>query len=229
MLATPGRRRSNTNHRKPSAGTLALKRQRLPRDTREQLIVKEAVRFFAEFGFGGQTRELARRLGVTQPLLYRYFPSKKALIDRVYEEVYLNRWKPEWEALLEDRSIALPERLTRFYQDYARTILSYEWIRIFLFSGLKGVGINRRYLKLVRDRIFTRVAREVRAAYGLPGSARRQITASEAELVWALHAGIFYIGVRKWVYGLPVPRDIDSIVARKVRAFLEGFPRAVSG
>jgi AcrR family transcriptional regulator len=59
-------------------GAAVFPRTRLPRDTREQLIVKEAVRFFAEFGFGGRTRELARRLGVTQPLLYRYFPS----IDR---------------------------------------------------------------------------------------------------------------------------------------------------
>jgi AcrR family transcriptional regulator len=211
----------------PGAGT--RRRRRLPRDTREQLIAKEAVRFFAEFGFGGRTRELARRLGVTQPLLYRYFPSKAALIDRVYEEVYLNRWKPEWEALLDDRSIPLPERLTRFYQDYARSILSYEWVRIFLFSGLEGVSINRRYLKLVRDRIFLRVAREIRAAYGLPRVRRRDVVEGETELVWALHASIFYIGVRKWVYGLPVPRDIDAAVARKVRAFLEGFPRAVAG
>ena len=208
-------------------GAAVFPRTRLPRDTREQLIVKEAVRFFAEFGFGGRTRELARRLGVTQPLLYRYFPSKEALIDRVYEEVYLNRWKPEWERVLDDRSVPLPERLTRFYQDYARTILSYEWTRIFLFSGLKGTSINRRYLKLVRDRVFTRVAREVRSAYGLPSRPGRDGTDADAELVWGLHASIFYIGIRKWVYGLPVPRDIDRIVAKKVRVFLEGFPRAV--
>jgi hypothetical protein len=35
------------------------------------------------------TRDLARRLGVTQPLLYRYFPSKDDLIKEVYRTVYL--------------------------------------------------------------------------------------------------------------------------------------------
>ncbi len=55
------------------------------------MIVREAVSFFAEHGFEGQTRELARRLGITQPLLYRYFPDKAALIDRVYREVFLDR------------------------------------------------------------------------------------------------------------------------------------------
>ena len=64
-------------------------RRRLPRKEREKLIVDEAVKFFAEVGFEGQTRALAQRLGVTQPLLYRYFPDKEALIDRVYREVFL--------------------------------------------------------------------------------------------------------------------------------------------
>jgi AcrR family transcriptional regulator len=224
---TPIRARRSTDHL-ASSGIAPVRRRRLPRDTREQLIVREAVRFFAEHGFGGRTRELARRLGVTQPLLYRHFPSKAALVDRVYQEVYLNRWKPEWEQWLDDRSIPLAERLTRFYQDYARTILSYEWIRIFLFSGLTGTSINRRYLRLVRDRIFTRVAREVRTACGLPVRVSRAAAAADAELVWGLHASIFYIGIRRWVYSLPVPRDIERLVAQMVRIFLQGFPRTVA-
>jgi hypothetical protein len=34
---------------------------------RERFIVDEAVRFFAEQGFGGQTREFAKRMGITYP------------------------------------------------------------------------------------------------------------------------------------------------------------------
>ena len=52
---------------------------------REQFIVDEAVKFFAEQGFGGQTRELAKRMGITHSAIYRHFPSKEALIERVYE------------------------------------------------------------------------------------------------------------------------------------------------
>ena len=53
------------------------KRRRLSPTVREQQIVDEAIQFFAEVGFGGRTRELAKRIGITQPLLYRYFPTKE--------------------------------------------------------------------------------------------------------------------------------------------------------
>ncbi len=49
---------------------------------REQAILNEAIRFFAEHGFEGQTRELAKRMGITHSAIYRHFPSKEALIER---------------------------------------------------------------------------------------------------------------------------------------------------
>jgi AcrR family transcriptional regulator len=202
-------------------------RRRLPPDERERLIVAEAVRFFAEVGFEGHTRDLARRLNITQPLLYRYFPSKDALIDRVYQEVYVNRWKPAWEALLEDRTQPLKQRLIAYYRDYARTILDPEWIRIFLFAGLKGGRLNARFLDMVRERIFARVIREVRFDQGLPLPPEFPLTEIEYEMVWGLHASIFYIGIRKWIYGLPIPDAIDPIVDAKVTAFLEGVPQVM--
>ncbi|MBI3517043.1 MAG: TetR/AcrR family transcriptional regulator [Proteobacteria bacterium] len=199
-------------------------RRRLPPDERERLIVAEAVKFFAEVGFEGHTRDLARRLNITQPLLYRYFPSKEALIDRVYQEVYVNRWNPAWEALIEDRTQPLAQRLIAYYRDYARTILDPAWIRIFLFAGLKGGRLNARFLDMVRERIFTRVIREIRVDRGLPLPPELPFTEIEYELVWGLHASIFYIGIRKWIYGLPIPDDVNPIVDAKVTAFLEGVP-----
>ena len=79
-----------------------MARVRLTREAREKLIVEGAIRFFAEVGFGGQTRELSRQLRMSQSLLFKYFPTKSHLIDRVYEEVYLSRWNPYWEVLLEN-------------------------------------------------------------------------------------------------------------------------------
>ena len=94
-------------------------RRRLPAVNREQQIVSEAASFFAEMGFAGQTRELASRIGITQPLLYRYFPTKRDLIERVFEEVYLNRMNPDWAELLIDRSKSLHDRLCEFYRAYS--------------------------------------------------------------------------------------------------------------
>jgi AcrR family transcriptional regulator len=203
-------------------------RKRLPRDERERLIAREAVLFFCEVGFDGQTRELAKRIGITQPLLYRYFPSKSALIERVYQEVYLNRWNPHWEEILDDRSRPLRERIVAFYQDYAKAILAYEWIRIWMFSGLKGMDLNARYLTILRDRIYTRVIREVRREHGLPSPDEVPIGEMEFELVWALHASIFYIGIRKWIYGLDIPADVEAVVSGLAVAFLDGAPDVIA-
>jgi AcrR family transcriptional regulator len=112
-------------------------RRMLPED-REQQIVEKAIEHFATHGFSGSTRELAKRIGVTQPLLYRYFPSKEALIDRVYNEIY--RWDPQWESLIADRSIPLQERLCTLYKAYSHVILQREWIRTFIFAGLTREG-----------------------------------------------------------------------------------------
>ena len=203
-------------------------RTRLSPDERERLIARGAVAFFCEVGFGGQTRELAKRLGITQPLLYRYFPNKEALIDRGYHEVYLNRWDPRWEELLDDHSRPARERVVAFYRDYAKAVLSYEWIRIFMFSGLRGMNLNSRYLTLVRDRIYTRVIREVRLAYGMPSTADVPISEMEFELVWALHASIFYIGIRKWIYGLEIPENVDEVVANLATSFFDGVPAVIA-
>ena len=184
--------------------------------------------FFCEVGFGGQTRELAKRLGITQPLLYRYFPNKEALIERVYREVYLNRWDPRWEELLDDHTRPARERVVAFYREYAKAVLSYEWIRVFMCSGRRGMNLNSRYLTLVRDRIYTRVIREVRLAYGLPSVAEVPISEIEFELVWALHASIFYIGIRKWIYGLEIPENVDEVVTSLATSFFDGVPAVIA-
>ncbi len=72
------------------------RRRNLRAADRERFIVDEAIRFFAEQGFGGQTRELAKRMGITHSAIYRHFPSKEALVERVYEEIYLSRWSASW-------------------------------------------------------------------------------------------------------------------------------------
>lgn len=221
------RREITGKTRRASRGERPGGRQRLKPADRESMIVAGAVRFFAEVGFEGQTRELARRLGITQPLLYRYFPSKSALIERVYREFFVTRLDPHSEAELADRTMPLRDRLTRFYLAYARRTLTYEWVRIYMFSGLKGVGLNARYQKLLRERVFTPVIREIRAELGLPLPPGTPISDAELEHVYALHASIFYLGVRKWIYGMDPPEELEQGVANRVAAFLDGVPKII--
>ena len=196
-------------------------KKRLSSAERRQEFITKAVEFFSEEGFESSTRELARRLGVTQPLLYRYFPSKDELIREVYQTVYLNRWKAEWDTLLEDRSRPLRQRLQQFYEAYTDAIFTREWIRIYLFSGLKGVDINRWYVGLVEDRILKRIIAEYRHEAGLP--AEKTPSPRELELAWVMHGGIFYYGVRKYIYESPVLGDKARMISDALDVFLAGI------
>lgn len=203
-------------------------RKRLAPAKREEEIVREAVQFFAEFGFEGQTRELAKRLNITQPLLYRYFPTKDSLVERVYQEVFLRRWNPFWEELILSENRPLNDRLVEFYVDYARAILTYEWIRLFMFSGLKGLDFNTRYLDLLKSKIFGVIINQLRKEYSRPTSDKLPITDLEIEAIWSLHASIFYLGVRKFIYQMPVG-DLRPIVEMKVKMFVGGISAVLAG
>jgi AcrR family transcriptional regulator len=202
------------------AKTVRPKQTRLAPDQRRAAFVAKAAELFSEQGFDVGTRELARKLGVTQPLLYRYFPSKEDLIKEVYRTVYVERWQPEWDGLLSDRTRPIRARLQQFYDAYTDAIFTREWIRIYLFSGLKGVEINRWYVRLVEARILTRIVEEVRHDAGLP--AQPQPTSAEMELAWQLHGGIFYYGVRKHIYASDVLEDKTAVIANALDVFLVG-------
>ncbi len=208
------------------AGATATKggatRRRLASAERERLIVEAAIRFFAEEGFHGQTRALATQMGLSHSVLYRHFPSKEALIERVYNEVYLRRWAPDWAAALADRTTPFPRRLEEFYVDYARTIFERDWVRIFVFAGMKNVGITGRYYAQVRERIVLVLCREMRAHLCLPTPEMVAVSHAEEEAFWSLHGGIFFIAIRKFVYGVPVPGPIEDRVREIARRFLRG-------
>ncbi|MEP5759008.1 MAG: helix-turn-helix domain-containing protein, partial [Litoreibacter sp.] len=82
---------------KEKTGASRQKPMRAASEKRARDIVAAAAEHFSEVGFGGSTREIAKRVGVTQPLLYRYFPTKGDLIEAVYRTVYLERWDQSWD------------------------------------------------------------------------------------------------------------------------------------
>jgi AcrR family transcriptional regulator len=146
--------------KKPSPKRARAKQKRLSPDDRRKEFVAKATEFFSEEGFGGGTRDLARRLGVTQPLLYRYFPSKDDLIKEVYRTVYLEPLDTGWEKLLADRSRPIRDRLQEFYKAYTNVIFTRKWLRIYLYSfrAGNGLGLPQRNLLLRCAQIHLRVA-----------------------------------------------------------------------
>jgi AcrR family transcriptional regulator len=204
------------------------KRQRLSPADRERQIIEGAIAYFAETGFSGQTRELSKRLGITQPLLYRYFENKQALVDRVYETVFAGRWDPSWIALLQDREQPLRDRLVEFYRRYAEATYRPEWIRIYMHAGLSSPTLNRKYLQLVRRELLPVIVRELRQHCGL-AETDAPVCEEEIEFVWNLHGGMFYQALRRHVYRTRINVDFMTHVGFAVDNFLAGavvtYPR----
>lgn len=208
-----------------TSGPVRAKRTRLDPGARESAIVEGAVRYFSEVGFDGSMRDLAARLGISHALLFRYFPTKEALVDRVYDRIYVSRWDAAWDGLLKDRSTDLAPRLTRFYTAYLAAIDRPDWVRTFIYGGLAGVGINRRYLRLIERKVIVPIALEVERLAGRRAAAAP--TAAALEASWGLHGEIFYLPMRRWVYGLEIETDVGAFVRLAVDKFLLGAPAAL--
>ena len=204
---------------------------RLSPAEREKQIIDGAIAYFSEVGFSGQTRELSKRLGITQPLLYRYFSSKQALVERVYKTVFEGRWNPAWVSLIRDRSIPLRDRLIEFYRQYSAATYRPDWLRIYLYAGLSGPLLNQRYIGLLQRELLPVYCREVRHYCGIE-SPDLPVSSEEIEFIWSLHGGMFYYAVRQHVYLLRMDVDFMFKVEYAVDNFLAGakttYPRLLA-
>jgi AcrR family transcriptional regulator len=102
-------------------------KQRMPAAERRELVLNAAVAEFAVHGLAGtSTEDVARQAGISQPYLFRLFPTKKALflalVDRCFQRVRdafvtaagdltgeeaLTAMADAYELLLEDRVLLL--------------------------------------------------------------------------------------------------------------------------
>lgn len=194
--------------------------KRLSPEARRQQILNAAIDYFAEAGFAVQTRELTRRIGVSQPLLYRYFPSKAALIEEVLEAVFLRQQNPSWLNDLRDRSRPIKARLMAFYGSYVESTYDQRWLRIYFFAALANFEFNGRYVKgIVEDKILQTVCTELRDSLLSTDQIRkmpRKIHAREIELAWMLQSNLFYGMVRKHILNaaadIPEPMRLSDAV-----------------
>jgi len=205
------------------AEEIAPIRRRMNTADRKRQILDGAIQFFARHGIDGQLRNLTKELGVTHTLLYHYFPTKEALIKEVYKEVFESRWKPEWEELLDDKHLSPEEKLNAFYLDYTNTVLTYDFVRILIFSGLSDHSISDRFFELLRSRLLPRLIRETRKY--CDRSTKPKPSHRELEYLMGLHGGIFYIGMRRWIYGQAIyddssPNAEQDIIRDRISAYL---------
>src|ERR1051326_55621 len=102
-------------------------RQRSPPAERREMVLEAAVAEFAAHGLAGtSTEDVARQAGISQPYLFRLFPTKKALFLALVERCFrrmegaftaaagdltgdeaMTTMAVEYERLLDDRTLLL--------------------------------------------------------------------------------------------------------------------------
>jgi AcrR family transcriptional regulator len=215
-----GRRREPA--RRPAPQKKAGRTRRPPEARRREIVLK-AAEFFSRFGFDAGTRDFARYIGLSQPIIYRYFRTKQALIREVCKIVYLGVWKEHWDEILLDSRVPLRARLIEFYDQYTDVIMNSQWLRLYLLSGLRGIEITQLYIRMIEEKIIKRIVVECWKEHGL--GRPEAIPDADIETAWSLQGGVFYYGVRQFVYRVPVYATKRDMIAHAVDVFIAGYGR----
>ena len=125
------------------------------------------------------------------------------------------------------------DKLHAFYREYLPAILTPEWLRTLVHSGLSDGLIPTRYFALVREKLFPRLIRESRRHAG--SRSRAKATPREEAALMALHGGLIYqLGIWPLVYqqsfsGQGDPVLVDTFIADRIRGLLLQAPTIVPG
>jgi AcrR family transcriptional regulator len=191
-------------------------RKRLRSAERRAVIMEAAGRLFGERGYAATTLdEIAAAAGVTKPVLYRHFASKKALyialLERHREDL------PGFFARL-PAGLSVEERMEAVLETWFAYVgeRGYAWKMLFRDTG--GGAEIEAFRRATQDR-----AREVLAAF-IRGQSGVSVRSREVEpLAEFLRAG--GAGLALWSLDHPeVPRKDLVAVAKQVFAGLAASP-----
>lgn len=174
-----------------------MKSKRLPAEKRKIIILKAAIDEFARYNYRlAKMPEIALNAGVTEPIVYRHFESKKNLFLEVL-------------SVIGEKTV---ERLEQSVEDFDGDMI--EKIELMLLNYLNSMGTYRKELKVyyqaisefddteikaVLDRTYSRYAQCVTAIVE-EGKQRQQInsTVESNQFGWNLvglliHLSTFYL------------------------------------
>ncbi len=201
------------------------KRQRLSAPVRREIIERAATEVFAERGYrGASMQEIARRSGVSAPVLYDHFASKldlhRRLLERTRNEL-LEVWR---EHLFGDEPAEV--RVPRSFDAWARYVESHPYASRMFFREAAGDAeaeeVHREVQAQARVALAMVLGREPGAEY-LAGSAGQEALEMAAEI---MRAGL--TGLAVWWSEHPhVPRE--QIVSTAVNVLWTGFERSRGG
>ena len=184
---------------------------RVPRAVRERQLVELGEELFAERGFAkASMEELARRAGVTKPVIYELFGSKEGLFEACLEGLALRLAESIAEAA---RAASDPEGRLRagglaFLRFAAENRVAYELLYEGRFSDA-AVRVRRRQAALILE-----LMREIAAD---------DVDPRELEVA-ANAVNSAYEGVAHWMWDHP-EMDVEELADWTVELLLPGLRR----
>jgi len=197
----------------------------MPADKRRKAMLDDASVHFAEYGFESTTRDIADALGVTQALIYKHFESKEDLIEQTLERNFAaNADDGPW--IDPDRPIR--DELLRFYCGFVGRSSEVR-MRLFIRAGLDGRSWPTRRGHKLNSGLFVPIIAALRVRAGLPFFDTLPAMRGERELVMTLHASMVFLGIRRHIYGMVMPDNLDDVVGLYVSNFLAGADSTIRG
>ncbi len=197
---------------------MSATRPRLTAEERRQSVLRAAARVFSKSSYrGATTAEIARESGVTEPVLYRHFASKRdlylACLDTAWEHV--RRLWEEAVAAEADPALKLGAMGRAYIQQQRasdRIMLSDLWIQA-LTEASEDPKI-RRYLRDQVREVHAFVAGVIRRSQQAGGIVRERDPDAEA---WIFIGGGLLFSISSRLGGLLTDEDLARISEARMR------------
>jgi AcrR family transcriptional regulator len=188
---------------------------RLPAAERRQAVIEAALKVFPDRSYSGATTaQIAREAGISEPILYRHFASKRELYFACLDEAWL-RLRAAFEAKIAElgaEHAVLAIGQTVLGMRGIRVLPPNLWIQALTEAG-EDPEIRkylRRHMREVHDYIRD-VVRTAQAAGGVPANRDPDAEA------WIFIAGGLLISVADRLGGLLAHDDFSAIAHARIR------------
>lgn len=186
---------------------------------RQASLIQAATALFAKKGFNGTTtKAIAKAAGISEALLFKHFPTKRALYAAILaEKVTVGELLDSIEASAKRRDDR--EVFTLIAQYRIRPGVDPTLLRLLLFSALEGHELSEMFFgqqhKIFYDRLATYIQRRVMEGAFRPVD---PLLAARAFIGMVVHHRLLHE-----IFAVPMDRSYDDTVATYVEIFLGGL------
>lgn len=204
--------------------TRTATRKRLTAEARREVIARAATEVFAEHGYrGASVEEIARRSGVSVPVVYDHFASKRTLYEHLLKQHY-SELRTIW-FMHAGSGDTLESWLSRAVDDWFGHVHSHRFAGRMLFrdtTGDPGIAAMHRQIQASSRGALLSL---LELASGSAGSDFDD--ALDVELAWETMRAVLQ-GLALWWYEHPdVPRE--RIVTTAMNSLWLGLERYLGG